>query len=256
MKFYQVMVDGSVRFSFLDGETLMLMEELPDGRWQKSDRSMPLLGARLLPPIAPSKVVALGLNYKNHALEMKLPIPEEPIIFLKPATAVIGPGEAIVYPGGGLTHRVDYEAELGIVIAQRCRKVKAEDAAGVIMGYTCVNDVTARDLQGKDGQWTRAKSFDTFCPIGPCIETELDPADIKVRAILNGKVVQESSTAELIFSVPKIVELVTRVMTLLPGDIIATGTPPGVGRMKPGDEITVEVEGIGRLTNPVVEDQP
>jgi len=255
MKFFQVMVDGQVRFSFLDGESLILMEELPDGSWRKSDASVPLAGARLLPPIVPTKVVALGLNYRNHAVEMKMPIPEEPIIFMKPATAVVGPGEAIVYPGGGLTRRVDYEAELGIVIAQRCHKVKAEDAASVIMGYTCVNDVTARDLQGKDGQWTRAKSFDSFCPIGPCIQTELNPADVKVRAILNGKVVQESSTSELIFPVPKIIEHVTRVMTLMPGDIIATGTPPGVGPMQVGDTITIEVEGIGSLTNTIVADE-
>jgi 2-keto-4-pentenoate hydratase/2-oxohepta-3-ene-1,7-dioic acid hydratase in catechol pathway len=254
MKFYQVVVDNAVRFSFLDGENLVLMEEMPDGRWQKSDRSVPLAGARLLPPIAPTKVVALGLNYRNHALEMKMPIPTEPIIFLKPNTAVIAAGEPIVYPSGGLTHRVDYEAELGIVIAMKCHKVKAEDAASVIMGYTCVNDVTARDLQGKDGQWTRAKSFDTFCPVGPCIETELDPGNLMVRAILNGKVVQESSTSELIFNVPQIIEHVTRVMTLLPGDIIATGTPPGVGPMKPGDTITVAVEGIGELTNQIIAD--
>jgi len=254
MKFYQALVDNEVRFSFLDGENLVLMQEMPDGRWQKSDRSVPLAGAKLLPPIAPTKVVALGLNYRNHAIEMKMPIPTEPIIFMKPSTAVIAAGEPIVYPGGGLTRRVDYEAELGIVIAMKCHKVPAAEAANVIMGYTCVNDVTARDLQGRDGQWTRAKSFDTFCPVGPCIETELDPGNLMVRAILNGKVVQESSTSELIFSVPQIVELVSRVMTLLPGDIIATGTPPGVGPMKAGDTITVSVEGIGELTNQIVED--
>lgn len=251
MKLYQFIHNNEPGYGVLEGEELVFLEGNVGGRWEKTARKADISKVKLLPPMFPSKVVALGLNYRDHAKEMGMEPPEEPIIFLKAPSSVIGPGEPIIYPPGGITVRVDYEAELGIVIGKRCKAVRADDAFDFIAGYTCVNDVTARDLQTKDGQWSRAKSFDTFCPIGPCIETELDPSDLKVQAILNDKTVQESSTRELVFGVPEIIEFVSTAMTLLPGDVIATGTPPGIGPMEAGDTITVDVEGIGRLTNPV-----
>ncbi|MFH1665005.1 MAG: fumarylacetoacetate hydrolase family protein [Candidatus Omnitrophota bacterium] len=201
----------------------------------------------LLAPVEPSKVVSVGLNYRDHALELGMAVPAEPVIFIKPSTAVIGPDAAIVYPEQSA--RVDYEAELGVVIKDRIRGVTAKEALEHVKGYVCVNDVTARDLQKKDIQWTRAKSFDTFAPIGPWVETDLDPADIRIRSYLNGKLKQDSRTSEFIFSVPELIEFISGIMTLYPDDVIATGTPPNVGAMEPGDEIVIEVEGIGRLRN-------
>lgn len=200
-------------------------------------------------PLAPSKIVAVGLNYRDHAAEMKLDLPVSPVIFLKPASSVIGPDETIVYPAG--VTRLDFEAELGVVIAKPCRKVCRAAAADYILGYTCVNDVTARDLQALDGQWTRSKSFDTFCPLGPWIETGLDPLNLAIEARLNGAVCQRSNTANLIFDVFTLVEFISSIMTLNAGDVIATGTPAGVGPMRLGDEIEVAIEGLGRLKNRV-----
>jgi 2-keto-4-pentenoate hydratase/2-oxohepta-3-ene-1,7-dioic acid hydratase in catechol pathway len=206
---------------------------------------------RILAPVLPSKILAVGLNYRDHAMEMGHDLPASPILFMKPSTAVIGPEEAIVYPSQAT--RVDYEAELAVVIKQRCRNVRPEDARAVILGYTCLNDVTARDLQAKDGQWTRAKSFDTFAPLGPWIETDLaDPHDLAIRARLNGKTVQSSHTGNLIFSVFELVAFISSVMTLERHDVIATGTPSGIGPMARGDEVTIEIDGIGTLTNAVV----
>jgi len=245
------MHEGALRYGVLDDVELALVEGDVFGQWKKTDERVKFSEVKPLAPVSPSKALALGLNYRDHAKEMGMPIPEEPIIFMKPGTAVIGPGDQILYPAGRITERVDYEAELGIVVGKTAKDVKAADAFDYILGYTCINDVTARDLQNKDGQWTRAKGFDTFCPIGPCIETELDPSDLKVQCLLNGKEVQDSTTAELIFDVPKIIQLLSQVMTLLPGDVIATGTPPGIGPMMPTDMVTVYVEGVGRLTNTV-----
>ena len=204
---------------------------------------------KLLSPCTPSKIVAVGLNYRDHANELGLALPDEPVIFLKPPTTVIGPGEAVVYPATSL--RVDYEAELGVVIKNRTRSISPGEAPDHILGYTCANDVTARDLQKKDGQWTRAKSFDTFCPVGPWIETDLDPADLLIQSYLNGERRQSSRTSQLIFSVPELVSFISGVMTLEPGDLIITGTPAGIGPMKPGDEIEVRIEKIGSLKNVV-----
>jgi 2-keto-4-pentenoate hydratase/2-oxohepta-3-ene-1,7-dioic acid hydratase in catechol pathway len=205
---------------------------------------------RLLAPALPSKIVAVGLNYRDHAHEVGLATPKEPIIFLKPATGVIGPGEDIIYPAQ--SGRVDYEAELGVVISRRCRNVKAGQAKDIIFGYTCFNDVTARDLQATDGQWTRAKSFDTFAPMGPWIATDIeDPHALTITARLNGQTKQSSSTANLIFTVFDLVEFISSVMTLERWDVIATGTPAGIGPMDRGDTIQVEIEGIGILTNKV-----
>ena len=206
--------------------------------------------AKLLAPAAPTKVVCVGLNYRGHALEMHEDLPEEPKLFMKPSTAVIGPGAAIVAPGA--SRNVNHEAELAVVIGRRAAKVGPGEAREYILGYTCLNDVTARDLQAKDGQWTRAKSFDTFCPLGPAIETEIDPADLHIESRVNGRVRQSSSTSDLIFPVGDLVSFISHVMTLLPGDVVATGTPPGVGPLVPGDVVEIEIERLGILSNPVV----
>ncbi|MBX6422994.1 fumarylacetoacetate hydrolase family protein [Thermosulfurimonas sp. F29] len=211
------------------------------------EEGVPLTEVRLLPPTVPTKIVAVGLNYRDHAEELGLPVPDEPLIFLKPPSAVIGPEDPILLPRK--IGRVDYEAELAVVIGKVTRKIRPEEASRHILGYTCFNDVTARDLQKKDGQWTRAKSFDTFAPLGPWIETDLDPSALRIRAYLNGRIVQDSSTEKLIFPVNELVSFISHIMTLYPGDVIATGTPPGVGPLSPGDVVEVEVEGVGRLAN-------
>ena len=218
--------------------------------WEKQGDPLSLSDVKLLPPCQPSKIVAVGLNYRDHAAELNMEMPGEPILFIKPGTTVCGPGDYIKYPP--LSEQIDYEAELGIVIQRTTKDIDPSEAVEYILGYTCVNDITARDLQKRDGQWTRAKSFDTFCPIGPCIETDIDPTDCRVECFLNGDVKQSSSTANQIFSPFFLVSFISRVMTLLPGDVIATGTPPGVGPMKIGDEVEVAVGGIGRLKNYVI----
>jgi 2-keto-4-pentenoate hydratase/2-oxohepta-3-ene-1,7-dioic acid hydratase in catechol pathway len=212
-------------------------------------REFPLEGVRFLAPCSPSKIVAVGLNYKDHAEELNLALPEEPLLFMKPSTSVIGPGDPIVLPPQ--SERVDYEAELGVVIGKTATKVSYEQARDHIMGYTCLNDVTARDLQQKDGQWTRAKGFDTFCPIGPWIVTNIEAGDLAISLLLNGEMKQKSRTSNLIFDVFRLVEFISHVMTLNPGDVIATGTTSGIGPMKPGDSVEVRIEGIGSLINPV-----
>ena len=214
------------------------------------EKSLNLSDVKLLAPVIPrSKVVCIGKNYADHAAEMDSEVPSEPIIFIKPNTSVIGPNETIIWPR--MSERIDYEAELAIVIGRICKEVPASKAKDVIYGYTLANDVTARDLQKKDGQWSRAKGFDTFCPLGPWIETEFIPGDQKITATLNGEVKQSSMLSEMIFKVPQIVEFVTNVMTLLPGDVILTGTPAGIGPMPSGASITVAIDGLGALTNKV-----
>ncbi len=207
-------------------------------------------GVRLLPPVAPSKIVAVGLNYRDHAKEMGKALPEEPLIFLKPPSAIVGPDDAIVLPPGH--GRVDHEAEVGIVMRREARNVPAADAAQYVLGLTCVNDVTDRDIQKKDVQYTRAKGFDTFAPVGPAIAVGLDGSALRVGSTVNGETRQASNTREMIFPLDHLVEFVTRVMTLHPGDIIATGTPPGVGPLVAGDRVVVSIEGIGELANDVV----
>jgi 2-keto-4-pentenoate hydratase/2-oxohepta-3-ene-1,7-dioic acid hydratase in catechol pathway len=211
----------------------------------------PLADVRLLAPVLPSKVVAIGRNYLEHTREMGTQPPAEPLIFLKPSTAVVGPGDAIVRPVH-LSERVDHEGELAIVFGRLCRDVPAARVPEVIFGYTCANDVTARDLQEKDGQWTRAKGFDTFCPLGPWIETGLDPADVRLTTTVNGQVTQDSRTSLLIHDITTLVTYVTAVMTMLPGDVLLTGTPEGIGPLVAGDNVSVDIEGIGALTNRVV----
>ena len=200
--------------------------------------------------LVPSKIVGIGLNYRAHAQEMGKALPEEPLLFLKPPSAIIGPGEPIERPGG--YDRVDYEGELGVVIAQRARRVPRERALDVVLGYCICNDVSVRDLQKKDIQYTRAKGFDSFCPIGPRIVAGLDPSRLALRTRLNGVVKQDSSTSDLIFDVPSLIAFVSLHMTLEPGDVISTGTPSGVGNLAPGDVVAIEIEGIGVLENPVI----
>jgi 2-keto-4-pentenoate hydratase/2-oxohepta-3-ene-1,7-dioic acid hydratase in catechol pathway len=207
---------------------------------------------RFLAPVKPSKIVAIGLNYKDHAGEMNKPLPEEPLMFLKPATAVIGPEDPIRMPRG--VGRVDYESELAVVIGRRAHRVAAGQARDFVLGLTCMNDVTARDLQTKDVQYTRAKGFDTFAPLGPCIAVGLDGAALSVEGWVNNDRKQASNTRQLIFSIDTLVEFVSFVMTLEPGDIISTGTPSGIGPVKAGDRVRVTVEGIGTLSNPVISD--
>lgn len=206
---------------------------------------------KFLLPVNPSKIVAVGLNYKAHAREVGMELPEEPLLFIKPSTAAIAHGESVVYPAS-MSRRVDYEAELGIVMGKKCRNIAPEDANKYILGYTCFNDITARDLQSKDGQWTRSKSFDTFAPMGPWVAMGIDPSDLDIRLIRNGDVMQHSSTSDFIFDVPAVVSYISRVMTLNPGDVIATGTPSGIGPVAVGDVLKVRIENIGELVNEVV----
>jgi 2-keto-4-pentenoate hydratase/2-oxohepta-3-ene-1,7-dioic acid hydratase in catechol pathway len=230
--------------------------EIEDGRVYPnggvSAGTFELSELRVLPPSFPSKIVCVGLNYKDHAEELSMEVPEDPVLFLKPPSAVIGHGDKIIYPPS--SSRVDYEAELAVVIGKRCKNISAEKAEDVIAGYTCFNDVTARDLQQKDGQWTRAKSFDTFAAFGPYIVStdEIDVSDLKISCRVNGETRQESSTSNLIFDIPLLIEFITEIMTLEVGDVIATGTPPGVGELQKGDTVEVTIQGIGTLRNEVV----
>lgn len=234
-----------------DGEQAVVREiaEHPFGTPTFTGRSWPLADVRLLAPILASKVVCIGKNYAAHAAEMGGPAPADPVIFMKPSTSIIGPNASIVLPPS--SSQVDYEGELAVVIGRPCKDVPAARANDVILGYTVANDVTARDQQKYDGQWTRAKGYDTFCPLGPWIETALDPSDLEIVTELDGEVKQRSRTSLLLHDIPKLIEWVSTVMTLLPGDVILTGTPEGVGPVKEGQTVSVTVQGIGTLTNPV-----
>ena len=250
MKFYRIATPQGPQWAREEGDGLRLLAGDPFGAARDREQRLSFAEARLLAPATPSKIVAIGLNYKDHAAERGKPLPQEPLIFLKPASAVIGPGEAIRKPVWA--GRVDHEAELGIVIGKLAFNLESPEAArDHIFGATCVNDVTARDLQERDVQFTRAKGFDTFCPLGPCLATDLDLSDLKVECRVNGAVRQHSSTRELIFAPEYLVYYVSRVMTLLPGDIISTGTPAGIGPLAEGDQVEVEVEGVGVLRNTV-----
>ncbi len=248
-RFVRFEADGIARYGQLKENTIRSIEGDIFAEFKTDNEEHALANVRLLPPCQPSKIVALGLNYRDHAGELGFPIPDEPLIFLKPGTAVIGPDSSIMYPR--MSKEVDYEAELGVVIGKRARFIQREKAFDYIFGYTCVNDVTARDLQRKDVQFTRSKSFDTFAPIGPCIARGMDPSHLKVESYLNGELRQSSHTGNLIYGVAELVSFISKVMTLLPGDIIATGTPSGIGPMVPGDVIEIVVEDIGTLRNTV-----
>ena len=249
---------AGVAYGVVEGESALTVAELyghpfgvDPGDVRYTGERYPLAEVRLLAPVLPSKVVAVGKNYAAHTREMGFDQPGEPTMFLKPSTAVTGPGDRISYPVK-LTERVEYEGELAVVIGRLCRDVPKERAEDVIFGYTCANDVTARDLQAKDGQWTRAKGFDTFCPLGPWMETGADPADLGITTTVNGAVKQHARTSELLWDVPSLIQFVSSVMTLLPGDVLLTGTPEGVGPLVDGDEVSVTIESVGTLTNRVV----
>ena len=248
---------GDVRFGVVEGPgedpadlVVTPIDGHPFAPFSLAGEPLPLASVRLLAPVLPSKVVCIGKNYADHVKEMGLSAPEDPVVFLKPSTSVIGPGDPIVLPRN--SNRVDHEAELALVVGRLCREVPRERALEVILGYTCGNDVTARDHQAADKQWTRGKSHDTFCPLGPWIETELDASDVVVQARVDGKLKQDERTSALIHDIPAIVEWVTAFMTLLPGDVILTGTPAGVGPLSAGQTVSVTVGGVGTLTNPVV----
>ncbi len=249
------MLDGREKWGLVEGEIIKVLRgsflsDIVEN--MEVENEVSFSDVRMLSPVSPTKIVALGLNYRDHAEETGLPVPDEPLIFLKPPSAVIGSGETILIPKG--VGRVDYEAELAVVIGRRCKNVSEKEASKYILGYTCFNDVTARHLQKKDGQWTRSKSFDTFAPIGPWISTNLDPTDLAIRLYLNSELRQNSRTSRMIFNVYHVVSFVSRVMTLEPGDVIATGTPSGIGPIRDGDEVVVEIEGIGKLVNYVREE--
>ncbi|MBD8007534.1 fumarylacetoacetate hydrolase family protein [Bacillus norwichensis] len=239
-------------FGILENEKIKVIDGdiLTESDFTITNQELKLEDVTLLAPTHPSKVVCIGLNYVDHAKEVNLELPEEPLIFIKPSTTVIGTNDLVVYPEQ--TKKLEYEAELGIVIGKKTRNVSKEKAKDAILGYTIANDMTARDLQFSDGQWTRGKSFDTFCPIGPGIIRNIDPENLDITLHVNGELKQHSNTKNLIFDVEYIVSYVSKVMTLLPGDIIITGTPFGVGPVKPGDEMVVRIEGIGELRNKIV----
>ncbi|MBP1740654.1 MAG: fumarylacetoacetate hydrolase family protein [Deltaproteobacteria bacterium] len=250
MKIVRYQDGANTHWGIVEGNVLRQMEGDPFGHFRPSAKTKRIEDVRLLSPCLPSKIVAVGLNYRDHAEEMKLALPSEPLLFLKPSTSVIGPDEPIVYPTS--VDRVDYEAELAVVMRKVAKAVSAEAAADTILGYTCLNDVTARNLQKKDGQWTRSKGFDTFAPMGPWIETEIDPSHLEISSYLNGTRQQHSNTTQLIFSPLQLVSFISHIMTLLPGDVIATGTPSGIGPMAVGDRIDVVIDGIGTLSNTIV----
>jgi 2-keto-4-pentenoate hydratase/2-oxohepta-3-ene-1,7-dioic acid hydratase in catechol pathway len=251
MKIVRVQTDEGISYGTAEPGGVRIHKGSPLVAWEETEVLIPFDKVELLSPVLPSKVVCIGRNYADHAAEMGSEVPDEPKIFIKPSTSVVGPGANIVYPEDSTN--VHHEAELAIVMGGIARHVKAEDADSMILGYTAANDVTARDLQRKDGQWTRAKSFDTFCPIGPAINTEFNAAEgMRIAASVNGELRQEGSTSDMIFGPHELVAFVSRVMTLLPGDVILTGTPAGVGPMQPGDRVDIEIEGIGVLSNKVV----
>lgn len=242
--------NGNIYFGIVEDDQLFTPYGTP---WQKLSRgrlAAHLDQVELLAPLVPGKIVCVGRNYREHAQELGNEVPVEPLLFLKPPSSVIGPGEAIVYPS--VTENLHYEGELAVIIGRQARRVAESEALEYVYAYTCANDVTARDLQKKDGQWTRAKGCDTFCPLGPWMVTDIDPAGLRVQTRLNGELRQDASTAMLIFSLPTLLSYITRVITLEPGDLVLTGTPAGVGPMQPGDSVEVAIDGIGALVNPVV----
>jgi 2-keto-4-pentenoate hydratase/2-oxohepta-3-ene-1,7-dioic acid hydratase in catechol pathway len=252
MKYVRFEMQGVISYGILSDDRIQVLNGNLFNQPEVTGQVIGLGDVRLLAPCTPSKAVCIGLNYRDHAMEMKHDLPKEPLIFLKPSSALNNPDGEIRYPD--ISKNVHHEAELAVVIGKTAKHVKAEKAYDYIFGYTCANDVTARDIQKSDGQWTRGKGFDTFMPLGPWIETELDPHSLDIKGLVNGQVRQSSNTKNLIFRIPELIEFITQVMTLYPGDVILTGTPSGVGPMEVGDMVTVEIAGIGMLTNKVVAD--
>jgi 2-keto-4-pentenoate hydratase/2-oxohepta-3-ene-1,7-dioic acid hydratase in catechol pathway len=250
-KYMRFAADDFTGFGLVEGESVRPIYGDIFGDYALGEKSYSLDNIKYLPPCKPQKIICVGLNYAEHAAESTLPeIPEEPVLFFKPLSALIGHKDSIVIPGW--VDRVDYEGELAVIIGQTLKNASVEQAESGIFGYSCVNDVTARTIQKKDMQWTRAKGFDTFCPIGPFIVTGIDPGDLKIETSLNGKIVQSAKISQLIRKPAEIISYISKVMTLYPGDIIATGTPKGIGPMIDGDEVTITIENIGSLTNSVI----
>ncbi len=251
MKIVRIKAGDDITYGIADSEGVLVYRGSPFVAWEPTETVVPWPNVNLLSPVIPTKVLCVGKNYEDHAKEFDGEVPEEPLVFMKPATSVIGPNAAVIHPP--ITSEVHHEAELAVVISRPARNIRAEDASQYIFGYTAANDVTARDLQRKDGQWTRAKGFDTFCPLGPAIETELDPLErLAVICRVNGEVRQAGFTSDMVFGVAEILEYITAFTTLLPGDVILTGTPSGVSKVEPGDVMEVEVDGIGTLSNRIV----
>jgi len=250
MKFVRFRKDDCCSYGLLEGDLVKKIEGDIFGDFKITECCYDIADVEILIPCQPSKIVCVGLNYRAHAQEVNLALPKEPVIFLKPPSAALPHKGKIVRPA--MSGRVDYEGEVGIVIGKMAKNVKLEEAYSYIFGATCFNDVTARDLQSKDGQWTRAKSFDTFAPFGPCIATGLNYDNLSIELLLNGEVKQKSNTSDLIFNISQIVSFISQVMVLMPGDVIATGTPSGIGPMNSGDTVQVRVEGVGVLENYVV----
>ncbi|NTU70942.1 MAG: fumarylacetoacetate hydrolase family protein [Coriobacteriia bacterium] len=250
MRVVRLMHEGDCRYGLADDSMITLISDEPFAAWEP-EGVIALNEAHLLAPVSPTKVVCVGLNYKNHIAEMGHETPAQPVIFVKPSTAVIGPGHPIAIPDG--VGRVDYEGELGIVIGRRTHRASASQAADNVLGLCCGNDVTARDIQKTDGQWTRAKGFDGFCPIGPWVATDVSPDDLLLETLVNGRVVQSARTSDMLFHPFELVSFVSNVMTLVPGDVVLTGTPGGIGPIVPGDTVEVRIEGVGVLSNPVVD---
>lgn len=242
--------ENHAKYGVLEGKTVHEITPNFYGPFKKTGKKYPLAKVKTLIPTHPGKIIAMGLNYCDHAHELRMPIPLQPLFFLKASSAAIGPDEDIVRPS--ISKRVDYEAELAIVIKKKGKNISPKKAADYILGYTCFNDVTARDLQDADGQWSRSKSFDTFAPVGPYIVDGIDAANLRIETFVNGKKKQNSNTGELIFKIDEIVAFVSQVMTLMPGDVIATGTPPGVGPLVKGDRVEVRIQKIGSLKNRVI----
>ncbi len=250
MRFARFAIGSTIGYGVVeDDDSITAITTTPFLPWELTEERFEPGQIRLLSPVLPSKVVAVGLNYRAHAEETGATLPTEPMLFMKPSTSVIGPGETIVMPRQ--SSRVDHEAELAIVIGKAARNVSAAEALDSVLGYTCANDVTARDLQAKDVQFTRAKGFDTFCPLGPHVETDVDAGKLGIACRVNGEIRQDSNTSDLIFDCATLVAFISSVMTLLPGDVIITGTPAGIGPLADGDNVDIEIEAIGVLSNPV-----
>jgi 2-keto-4-pentenoate hydratase/2-oxohepta-3-ene-1,7-dioic acid hydratase in catechol pathway len=251
MKIYRYKYKNKISLGVLEEERLYPLEGPIFRKFKTSKKWIPIGEVTLLPPVKPSKIIAVGVNYKDHAMERGRSLPKEPLIFLKPPSAIVGSNDIIVYPE--TTRRVDYEGELALVIKKKASRLQEGDEVDdFILGYTCFNDVTARDLQERDVQFARAKSFDTFAAVGPCIATDIDPQRVRIKTFLNGKLRQSGNTRNMIFPVPFLVRFISYIMTLSPGDLITTGTPAGVGPMSPGDRVDVQIEGIGTLSNTVM----
>ena len=250
MKIVRFWDGNQIAFGKLENDKVKIIEGDVFGGYKIGNKEYEVQQIQILAPCDPTKVVCIGLNYFDHANELSMPVPKTPVVFLKPPSSITGPNTNVFYPPG--CTRLDYEAELAVVIGQITRYIEPHQASDRILGFTCSNDITARNLQPKDGQWTLAKSFDTFCPIGPFIETELEPNNLEIKLFLNGEQKQSSNTSEMIFNIEHLISYISKHMTLFPGDVVITGTPAGVGPMNVGDVVEVEIERLGKLTNTVV----